>query len=104
MTTYLGKTCSFGLPRVPFVNCRLFMYLIISLLGLRAGSGICMYQFLIIAYLFTFQSWKEHHRTNIQSQDSWREINQQNLYHVFIDFKKAFDRVWHEALWATMRK
>ena len=30
--------------------------------------------------------------------------HQQNLYHVFIDFKKAFDRVWHEALWATMRK
>ena len=29
---------------------------------------------------------------------------QQNLYHVFIDRKKAFDRVWHEALWATMRK
>ena len=27
--------------------------------------------------------------------------HQQNLYHVFIDFKKAFDRVWHEALWAT---
>ena len=21
MTTYLGKSCSFGLPRVPFVNC-----------------------------------------------------------------------------------
>ena len=30
--------------------------------------------------------------------------HQQNLYHVFIDFKKAFGRVWHEALWATMRK
>ena len=30
--------------------------------------------------------------------------HQQNLYHVFIDFKKAFDRVWHEALWAIMRK
>ena len=30
--------------------------------------------------------------------------HQHNLYHVFIDFKKAFDRVWHEALWATMRK
>ncbi|WP_293675548.1 reverse transcriptase family protein, partial [Thiolapillus sp.] len=29
---------------------------------------------------------------------------QQDLYHVFIDFKKAFDRVWHEALWATMKK
>ena len=30
--------------------------------------------------------------------------HQQNLYHVFIDFKKAFGRVWHAALWATMRK
>ena len=30
--------------------------------------------------------------------------HQQNLYHVFIDFKKAFDWVWHGALWATMRK
>ena len=30
--------------------------------------------------------------------------HQQNLYHVFIDFKKVFDRVWHEALWAIMRK
>ena len=29
--------------------------------------------------------------------------HQQNLYHIFIYFK-AFDRVWHEALWATMRK
>ena len=29
--------------------------------------------------------------------------HQQNHYHVFIDFKKAFDRVWHEALWASMR-
>ena len=30
--------------------------------------------------------------------------HQQNLYHVFIDIKKAFDRVWHEALWATKMK
>ena len=30
--------------------------------------------------------------------------HQKNLYHVFIDFKKAFDRVWQAALWATMRK
>ena len=27
---------------------------------------------------------------------------QQDLYHVFVDFKKEFDRVWHAALWATM--
>ena len=37
-----------------FVNCRQFMYLVISLLVLRAGYGIWLYQFLIIAYLFTF--------------------------------------------------
>ena len=30
--------------------------------------------------------------------------HQQDRYHVFIDFKKAFDRVWHAALWATMKK
>ena len=29
--------------------------------------------------------------------------HQQDLYHVFTDFKQAFDRVWLEALWATMR-
>ena len=28
--------------------------------------------------------------------------HQQDLYNVFIDFKKAFDRVWHAAVWATM--
>ena len=30
--------------------------------------------------------------------------HKQDLYHVFIDFKKAFDRIWHAALWATMKK
>ena len=30
--------------------------------------------------------------------------HQQGLYHVFIDFKKAFDMVWHAALLATMKK
>ena len=30
--------------------------------------------------------------------------HQQNICHVFIDFKKAFDRVRHEALWDTMNK
>ena len=30
--------------------------------------------------------------------------HQRNIHHVFIYFKKAFDRVWHEALWATMKK
>ena len=30
--------------------------------------------------------------------------HQQDLYHIFIDFKKAFDGVWHAALWTTMKK
>ena len=30
--------------------------------------------------------------------------HQQNRYHVIIDFKKALDRVWHAALWASMKK
>ena len=30
--------------------------------------------------------------------------HQQNLYHVFTDFKIAIDSVWHAALWATMWK
>ena len=30
--------------------------------------------------------------------------HQQNLYHVLIDFKKAFDRVRHAAMWATMKQ
>ena len=31
MTACLGKSCSFGLPRVPFVNSCQLMYLVISL-------------------------------------------------------------------------
>ena len=66
MTTYLGKSCSFCLPRVPFVNRRQFMYLVISLLVLRAGYGIWLYQFLIIAYLFTLQHilWRSKHTSH----------------------------------------
>ena len=30
--------------------------------------------------------------------------HQQDLYHVFIDFKKASDRFWHAAFWAAMKK
>ena len=55
MTSCLGKSCSFGLPRVPFANCCQFMYLVISLLVLRAGCGIWLYRLLIIAYLLTLE-------------------------------------------------
>lgn len=29
--------------------------------------------------------------------------HQRKLFHNFIDFKKAFDRVWHDGLWHTLR-
>ena len=36
------------------INCCHLLYLVTSLLVVRAGYGICLYQFLIIAYLFIF--------------------------------------------------
>ena len=30
--------------------------------------------------------------------------HQHSIYHVFIDYKKAFGTVWHEALWDTMNR
>ena len=33
MSACLGGGCSFGLPRVPFVSCRRFMCLVVSLFG-----------------------------------------------------------------------
>ena len=32
----------------------------------------------------------------------WQQ--KQDLYHVVTDFKKAFDRVWHAAMWETTKK
>ena len=60
MTTYLGKSCSFGLPRVPFLNCRQFVCLVVSLLVLGAGCGVWLCQFLIIAYLFAIHLLRYH--------------------------------------------
>ena len=53
-----------------------------------------------------FQSRKEHYRTifNIRILCEKYGQHQQNLYHVFLDFKKAFDRPWQEALWETRKK
>ena len=41
---------------------------------------------------------------NLRSIIEKYQEHQQELFHVFVDFKKAFDRVWHQALWATMNK
>jgi len=34
--------------------------------------------------------------------EKYLELRDRDLYHIFIDFKKAFDRVWHEGLWKIM--
>ena len=36
-------------------------------------------------------------------QEKYTE-DQKPLYHIFIDFKKSFDRIWHAALWDTMKR
>ena len=36
-------------------------------------------------------------------QEKYTE-HQKPLYHIFIDFKKAFDRIWHTSLWDTMKR
>ena len=36
-------------------------------------------------------------------QEKYTEYQKQ-LYHIFIDFKKSFDRIWHAALWDTMKR
>ena len=35
---------------------------------------------------------------------AWDTEDADSLYHVFTDLKKAIDRVWQAALWATMKK
>ena len=48
------------------------MYLVISLLVLRAGCGIWLYQFLIIAYLFTLNGLRSSRRTCASTQRGQR--------------------------------
>ena len=52
------------------------------------------------------QSRKEYHRAifNLRILCQKYLQHQQDLYHVFTDLKKAFDRAWHAALWATTKK
>ena len=41
---------------------------------------------------------------NIRVQCEKYSQRQQDSYHIFIDIKKAFDRVWIDTLWATMNR
>ena len=77
-TTCLGKSCSFDLPRVPFVNCCQYMYLVVSLLVLREGCGIWLYQFLIIAYCFTFLIEAPLYTTDHVSENTFDQTETNN--------------------------
>ena len=46
----------------------------------------------------------EHHIADLRHVCEKYPQHQQDLFHAFIDFKKTFDRVWHAAMWATMKK
>ena len=76
MTTYLGKSCSFGLPRVPFVNCRRFMYLVISLLVYRAGCGIVS-----VPDLFIFLLSKKKNKNKKKNKKKKRTCDESQCKH-----------------------
>ena len=42
--------------------------------------------------------------TNVRTLKEKHLGSQTNLFHNFIDFRKAFDRVYHEGLWSTLQK
>ena len=52
MTTYLEKSCLFGLLCVSYVKVYQFVCVLLSLLILRVGCGNWLYLFLTIAFLF----------------------------------------------------
>ena len=60
------------------------MYLVISLLVLRAGYGIWLYQFLIIAYLFTFLYYNSFLPSTLRQWNNLfietRKLNSQNSF------------------------
>ena len=66
------------------------MYLVISLLVLRAGYGIWLYQFLIIAYLFTLPTVFEF-LTN-------KQANKQDMISAYEVFQKD------ETLWLNRKR
>ena len=85
----LGGGCSFGLSRGLFVNCCRFVYLVVSLLVLRAGYEIWLSRFLIIAYLFTFLHMLDKRLLNMSSSEN-KNIIIIILYHSMLGLLFSF--------------
>ena len=49
-----------------------------------------------------FKTRPEHNRTDLQQVSHHREVPAKSV-HNFVDFKKAFDRVWPAGLWQNLR-
>ena len=81
----VSSFCPFTLVSV-FMSLVLFVIIAEEQAGFRAGRSTTEQ---IFNLSILYERYLQH---------------QQDLYHVFMDFKKAFDRVWHAALWATMKK
>src|SRR5664279_6069354 len=75
----------------------------LSRLGMFFGVRVC------IPYLSDEQAGFRKERSTVQQilclrliAEKHREVNKQ-VYNCFVDFKKAFDLVWHDGLWAVLR-
>ena len=125
MTTYLGKSCSFGLPRVSFVNCGQFMYLVISLFGFEGRMWDLIVSVPDHCLSFYFGESRHPCRTPavVLNHSPVLPLNRTALWALSYRFSKDSLReipaasaeslpclhrlqegLWHEALWSTMRK
>ena len=84
MTIYLGKSCSFRLLRVPFVNCRQFMYLVISLfIGQDVGSDCISSWSLLIILLYWSSTRYTFHEAAIWSVPIILQIMHLSMHLIF---------------------
>ena len=87
MTTCLGKSCSFGLSRKPFVNCRQFMYLVVSLYGFEDRIwdlivSVPDHCFFFFFFFFFFFYIFESFFTIEKIWDRLPFFSQETIYHV----------------------
>ena len=89
---------------MPFVNCCQFMYLVISLLVLRARCGIWLNQCLIIAHLFTYnqKKWQTVHTCHIshcEIKSLWNLAHQEANSHKNFQISQNFQTILKHTLW-----
>ena len=73
-------------------------------LGEGQGHSNCYKNVDFFLCLTSYQQWEKLVYKPPNAIERWTCIYQhrQDLCHIFVDFTKALDRVWHAVLWATM--